>query len=567
MKKSYLLPCFLLIGLQITFPLAQAKTLIPFSIYHTNDLHSHLEGVTVVSGDHYERRGGFARLTTVIKAIREQKKDEIIIGVDAGDFFAGTIFSGLALATKNDFPELQFFSENKFDLVTLGNHEFDGRNEGLGIMFEKALRLFPSVPLISTNIKIKGDSPLSKYIGKDRLIKPLLVKEFKSSKGNLKIGFLGILGPDGCLVSRSTRGDISFVGFDESNSDQELGELADFLNPLIKELKEVQKVDVVILSMHGGGKESIKLARALKGLDVLIAGHTHKVEFSQVGDVIINQTGSYGENLGFLELGFDAVKRKVILLDPQKSPLIKITAAVKPDPVWQKRVEEWRQKSFQLMGHKKEKANEVVFTPKNSYIRSNQIPNPMGKLVTNSILAELNEGVHFDNVDVYMTSMGLVRTSLHKNIPYTRAEIFEVVSIGFDEKLRPGVDIVSFYLSPKDMELVVNFMELYSHISTSFSPAISSSLDFKIRKWGIPFINRIHEVKLKGVELKKIDSLIKVATNRYLIDNIETVKIITRGLIEIVPKNASGVPLKVFPIHGKEYQQLTEHFKKHGGKY
>lgn len=542
---------------------------IPFTIYHTNDLHSHLDGVAVKTTDGYERRGGFARLSTLIDSLRSEKEKsgEIIMGVDAGDFFAGTIYSGLGLSPSKTFPELQFFLENKFDVVTLGNHEFDAHNKGLEIMFQKAQQNYASIPLVSSNILVRNNSPLQRFIGTDKLIKPWLIKDFVSKKGKIRVAFLGALGPDGCLVSRSTRGDIGFVGFDDEDSDEELSELAKHFNSLIKDLREKQKADVVILSIHGGSDEAIKLAKALKGLDVLIAGHTHKVEFAEVNNIIINQTGAYGENLGFLELSFDNEKKKVKLLHPEKSPLIKITPSIAENPEWKKRIDGWRKEAFLLMGHKKEVASEVVFTPKKDYIRSHAIPNPMGTLVTDGIYAELNEGVTFDAVDVYMTSMGLVRTSFFMGVPYTRAEIFEAVSIGFDDNFVPGVDIVEFYLSTKDLERILNFMELYSHISTSFSPAISSSLSFHIRKWGIPFINRIHDIKLHGVPLSKVDRLVKIATNRFVINNIDTVRRITRGWIEIVPKNDKGEPLKVLPTYGKEYQQLTEHFIKHGKIY
>ena len=563
MKKS-LLSILIIFNIENTF-----SAEINFTIFHTNDLHSHLDGVAVPAPSGYERRGGFARLSTLISQIRAEKnkKGEIIMGVDAGDFFAGTIFSGLALSADKDFPELQFFLENKFDVVTLGNHEFDAHNKGLEIMLNKASKYYGTIPLISTNLHLKANSRLQKFVGSEKLIRPFLVKEFTGKNGTLKVAFLGILGPDGCLVSRPTREDVGFVGFDDSDSDEEMDKLADLLNNQISALKNSKKADIIVLSMHGGGKESIELAKKLKGLDVLIAGHTHKVEFAQVNNVIINQTGSYGEHLGLLEMSYDTATKKVKLLNPERSHVIKVTSDIKPNPKWEKRVQQWRKRAFTLMGHKKEKPEDVIFTPKKDYIRSHAIPNPMGKLVTDSIIKELNSDVLFDSIDVYMTSMGLVRTSLYKGVPYTRAELFEAVSIGFDQQFRPGIEIVSFYLSAKDLERILNFMELYSHISTSFSPAISSTVDFKIRKWGIPFFNRIYDIKLNGVELKKVDRLVKIATNRYVVNNIDTVRKITRGWIEIVPKNDRGEPLKDLPTHGKEYQHLTEHLRKNNSLY
>lgn len=559
MKKTLILALF-------TLSFSVLSTEIPFSVYHTNDLHSHLDGVKVPSGDSYEKRGGFARLSSVISDLRKKKKEEIVIGVDAGDFFAGTIFSSIALSSSADFPEFQFFLENKYDLVTLGNHEFDAHNDGLEIMFKKMLSRQSALPIVASNLYVSLNSPLAKYVGDERLIRRFLVKEFKSPKGQLKVGFLGILGPDGCLVSRSTRGDVHFVGFDDEDSDQELNKLSDHLNKMILELRKKHKVDLVILSMHGGGKESHKLASRLKGLDVFIAGHTHKQEFAIVNGIPVNQTGSYGENLGLLELSFNTKTKKVKLLSPEKNHVITITDKIPENPEWKKRIDEWRKKSFELMGEKSD-PTEIVFTPKKSYQRSSEVPNPMGELVTSAIIDELNAGQKEDKIDAYFTSMGLVRTSFYKNTPYSRAEIFEAVSIGFDNKKAPGVDVVSFYLTPKEVKTIIGFMELYRFISTSFSPAISPNLSFKIRKWGIPFVNRIYDIKLDGKPLADYERPIKIATNKFVVLNIETVKKITRGWIDLEPKTKTGEPIVAYPVHPKEYQLLIEHFRKNPGRY
>lgn len=546
----------------------QAQNLIPFTVFHTNDLHSHLDGVKVASGETFEKRGGYARLTTAISDIRKQKKDEIVIGVDAGDFFSGTIFSAMALSDSKDFPEYEFFVENKYDLLTLGNHEFDPMNDGLEIILQKAAKNPNSIPLVASNLYVNHDSSLRKYLGDNQLIRPYMIKEFQSPKGTIKVGFLGVLGPDGCLVSRSTRGDVHFIGFDDQKSKEQLSELADHLNKMIYDMRSRHKVEVVILSMHGGGKESFELAKKLKGLDILVAGHTHKQEFAIVHDAVINQTGAYGENLGFLEFNFDPKNKKVTMKNTSANHVITITDKIPENQSWKNRIEKWRVKSFELMGEKSA-PTEVVFTPKKSYIRSSAIPNPMGQLVTEGVLAELNSSLPKEEqkVDVYLTSMGLVRTSFYKNTPYDRSEIFEAVAIGYDKNKQPGVDVVSFYLTPKEVKLIVSFMELYRFISTSFSPAISPNLSFKIRKWGIPFINRIHDLTLNGTPLSDIDRPIKVATNRYVVDNISTVKKITRGWIDLSPKTKTGEPIIAYPVHPKEYQLLIEHFRKNPTAY
>lgn len=548
--------------------MAQDQDNIPFSVFHTNDLHSHLDGVKVPSGDRYEKRGGYARLTTAISDIRKQKFEEIVIGVDAGDFFSGTIFSAIALSKSKDFPEYQFFIDNKYDLLTLGNHEFDPKNDGLDVILKKASLNPKQIPLVASNLYVNHDSPLRKYVGDNALIRPFMIKEFKSPKGNLKVGFLGVLGPDGCLVSRSTRGDVHFIGFDDNKSKKHLDDLTKHLNKMILEMRSRHKVDVVILSMHGGGKESFELAKNLDGLDILVAGHTHKQEFAIVNGVAVNQTGSYGENLGFLEFNYNKKSKKIVMANPTRNHVITITDLIVEEPSWKARINKWRSESFKLMDEKADPM-EVVFTPKKSYVRSSNIPNPMGELVTNAVFTELNATLPKDEqkVDVYLTSMGLVRTSFYKNIPYTRAEVFESVAIGYDNNKHPGVDVVSFYLTPREVKTVLGFMEIYRFVSTSFSPAISPNLSFKIRKWGIPFINRIHDLKLNGTPLSEIDRPIKIATNRYVVENIETVKKISRGWIDLTPKTVTGEPVLNFPVHPKEYQLLIEHFKKNPTAY
>lgn len=544
---------------------------IPFTIFHSNDLHSHFDGVKVPSGESYEKRGGYARLSTVIEQIKKSKKDEITIGVDAGDFYSGTIFSAIALSNEKDFPEYQFFIDNQYDLITLGNHEFDPQNDGLEYMLKKMESHPKKIPLIASNLYVNADSPLKKFIGDDKIIRPYQVKNFTSPKGNLKVGFLGVLGPDGCLVSRSTRGDVHFVGFDDPKSKLQLTKLANHLNAMILKLRQKEKVDIVILSIHSGGKESHELAAKLKGLDIMVSGHTHKQEFAIVNGVVVNQTGSYGENLGYLEFKFNAKNRRLKLSNQDQNHVITITNKFAENPVWRDRINKWRTKSFQIIGEKTD-PNEVVFTPRSNYIRSSQIPNPMGELITRSLLIELNDNIkaaggNVQAVDAYFTSMGLVRTSFYKNTPYNRAEIFEAVSIGYDSQKRPGVDVVTFYLTPKEVKLIINFMEIYSHISTSFSPAISPNLSFKIRKWGIPFVNRIHDIKLNGIPLSDYDRPIKIATNKFVVLNLETVKKITRGWIDLRPKTATGETIVNYPLHPKEFQLLTEHFRKNPGRY
>lgn len=83
------------------------QTPVRLTILHTNDLHSHFLGsgpdrlyTPVPDGDPVT--GGHARIASLIATIRDQKKhaQEPLLLVDAGDFFAGSLFHSLAVSNE-----------------------------------------------------------------------------------------------------------------------------------------------------------------------------------------------------------------------------------------------------------------------------------------------------------------------------------------------------------------------------------------------------------------------------------------------------------------------------------
>jgi len=539
---------------------------IPFSIYHTNDLHSHFDGVkhSSANSEGFIKRGGFDRLATAINNVRTDKKSkgEIVIGVDAGDFFAGTIFSALGPTDRSpSFPEYEFLSKQSFDVVTLGNHEFDATNLGLERMFDKASKLANGATFVASNLYLKNkDSKLASFIGNNSLIKSYVIKDFKSEQGSLRVAFLGVLGYDACLVSKATRGDVGFVGFKDEKSKSDPSALISLLNPMIKMLREKNQVQVVVISMHGGGEEVEDFAKKLKGVDVIIAGHTHEVQFSTTNGIIISQTGSYGENLGLLEMKFDTETKKVSLMNPNKKPFIQIDETIPSDTVWMERIDKWRNEASKLTGNNKDNPQDIIFTPKQDYVRESKVQNPFGVFVTSILLDEMNK--HEASADFYFTSMSLIRGSLYKGVPYNRTDLFELLSIGFDKSLAPGVNTVTFYLTVKEVKTLVNFLEMYSHVSKNFAPAFSKNLSFGISKYGVPFVNRIKDLSLNGKKIDDYDRLIKVATNQYVIDNLSTVSASTYGLINVDPKNEKGESIRTYPQYPKEYVMFIDSLKK-----
>jgi 5'-nucleotidase len=535
---------------------------IPITIYHTNDLHSHFEGVKVQDQQTgYKIRGGFDRLITAINNIREEKKNEIVIGVDAGDFFAGTVFSAIAPSSDISFPEYEFLSAAKFDVVTLGNHEFDTRNNGLDIMLSKAQSLNSETKLLASNLYLKNsNSTLKKFIGNDALIKEAVIKQFSYGLDVVKIAFLGILGPDACLASKATRGDVGFFGFNDDKSKMEIKNLIKFINLKALELKNKQQADLVIISMHGGSEEAEEIVKDLKNVDLIIAGHTHQVERKIIDGKILSQTGDYGQNLGVLELFYDTSTKKLSFVNESKSSIVRIDEKLKSDNLWKSKINILKKKSFSLLGLDYNEADKEIFIADRDYERKSETQNELGVMLTSRLLNELNDQKL--NIDFYFTSMGLVRDSIKKGVAYTAADVFELMGIGFDDQLVPGVNTVSFYLTTDEVRKVINFLELYSYVSKNFAPVFSDSVSFEINKYGIPFVNRIKNLKINGVELDDTNRLIKIATNKFVIDNLSTIDTATYGLIKIDPKNEKGESIRQYPKHQKEFELLIRSFEK-----
>lgn len=560
MKKLFF-PIFFF--LHFSWNYVHAKV-VPFHIYHTNDLHSHFDGVKTknIRGG-YSELGKFSRISSAIQKLKKDHNRDIIFGVDAGDFFAGTIFSALGPSLEPEFPEYDFLVSHGFEAMILGNHEYDPGNLGFLRMLEKANMHPKRVPFISTNLIANNDPNYKKYFNELGLLQKIKLKELHGPSGSLTFAFLGALSPNGCLVSRSTRGIFKYIGFDDEKSKEDKAAL---IEKLQEEINLVRKeAHVVVLSYHGGSEDALELAEKLDGLDILIAGHTHQEEFMKIKNTYVQQTGSYGAKLGFLSFVYDTEKRELKLKDDAK--LMSIDEKIPEDPTWKKKTDILRTKAFKLMGHS-EDPKEIIFTPKKDYMRGRELFNEMGQLVTSLVRDGLNKRMdRNDQVDVYFTSMGLIRSSFEKGIPYNRADIFEAVSIGFDEELRPGVDIVHFYLTPKEMDRLISFLELYSKFTSTFSPIASNNLTYNVRWWGIPLINRVHDLRINGKLVKEHEGLFHVATNRFVTNNIENVRNLSKGLVDIVPKDKKGEPLRVLPKLSKEYILLTEELQKTGYKY
>jgi len=260
------------------------------TILHTNDVHSHIDPFPA---DHPRNAnmGGVARRANLIESIRKENPNVLLL--DAGDIFQGTPYFNYYGG------ELEFtlMSMLKYDLATMGNHDFDNGLEGFVAQLPHA-----KFDFVSANYDFKNTML-------DGIVKPY--KTFK--KDGIKIGVFGLGIELAGLVDKKNYKETVYKNPVETAQE------------MTRILKTQEKCDLIICLSHIGysyGKDSqkicdLKLAAQTKDIDLIIGGHTHTflekptiVKNLDGIDTLVNQVGCYGINLGRIDFYFDKDKNK-----------------------------------------------------------------------------------------------------------------------------------------------------------------------------------------------------------------------------------------------------------------
>ncbi len=260
------------------------------TILHTNDTHSQIEPFE--SNHHrYANKGGVARRAVAIEKVRLKNPNTLLL--DAGDIFQGTPYF-------NYFGgELEFklMSKLKYDVATLGNHDFDNGIEG----FKKQLP-HAAFDFVSANYDFSNTTL-------DTLVNPykILVRD------GIKIGIFGLGVELEGLVNKNLYKETKYLDPVEISQD------------MTRILKEEKQCDLIICLSHLGYKyreginkiDDLTLAQKTKNIDLIIGGHSHTflpkptiIKNSEEKNVLVNQVGAYGINLGRVDFYFDSSKNK-----------------------------------------------------------------------------------------------------------------------------------------------------------------------------------------------------------------------------------------------------------------
>ena len=238
----------------------QALTL---TILHTNDTHDRLEPTTIsgkdaAGKDFTMQYGGVARIKTAIDTLKQGAINPIVL--DAGDVFTGTIY-GMIYKGLADLAYMEAFG---VQAQTIGNHEFDNGPKQLADYAKNA-----TFPIVSANVDVSGEP----------LLKDLIKKSTTLEIGGQKVGIVGVTTQDTPITSSP-------------------GDTVKFLDALTSVQAEVDRlrssgVTKIIVLSHIGYSKDLELAKKLKGVGVIVGGHSHTPLGKYEGNGLPKSEGEY----------------------------------------------------------------------------------------------------------------------------------------------------------------------------------------------------------------------------------------------------------------------------------
>ncbi|MEP4079303.1 bifunctional metallophosphatase/5'-nucleotidase [Haloferula sp.] len=265
----------------------RAKTI---SIFHTTDLHGHIEPSATYGG--VGDVGGMARCATQIRRWRKQFPDSLL--VDLGDVYQGT---PVGLQTDGRIM-IDLFNRLGYDAWTIGNHDFDWGREVL----ENSIKHSKS-KVLTGNLKI-GEKAVGEVDGAWKNVLPWTIRE----TGGFRVGLVGLTTPG-----------LPYWLAPETLAGVEVFDPSDSLKQSVAALK-AEKVDAIVVMGHMGWRWTEDYANPIQtmlaevdGVDVYLAGHSHQDRATWfVDNTICSQASYYGIHCGRVDLTFDLESRKLI---------------------------------------------------------------------------------------------------------------------------------------------------------------------------------------------------------------------------------------------------------------
>jgi 5'-nucleotidase / UDP-sugar diphosphatase len=510
-------------------------------ILYTNDMHSRLTGFgpesdyspLTVNDD--KTTGGFARIASVIDNEKKQNAGTTLV-LDAGDFLMGTLFQHLEPGTGFQLPLMKRMG---YDVVCIGNHEFDYGPQKLAEIVTSSTKNgeLPAI-LLSNAVFSKKDTRDDSL--EDLFRKNSIRRQYIIEREGIKFGFFSLMGK----VADENAAYAPPVKFSKQKA---------VAKKMVKEFRK-EGCDIIICLSHSGiyknkdggwTGEDVELAEKVKGIDVIISGHTHTQLDKPliINGVPIVQTGDYGRNVGRLELLFEKGSIKII-----DSRLIPVDDRIPGNPDVYSGIE----------GQKNNVDNEILKPLGMEYGKSiaeldylmvcdeqgDVEDSNLGPFVADAIHKYVNKHSESGS-DVSMVATGVIREKMLPGLQ-TAPDIFRVMSMGSGKDNIPGYPLARVYVTGKEVKSILEILNV-AWKSTPANYCYFSGIRVETDSDGglLKKIKKVEVIKGDGsvhiVDFsKKNKTLYAITANSYMLEFIGIIKKMSFGLINVMPKDKDG---------------------------
>lgn len=310
----------LFLSLLLSTGLLSAQQL-KLQVLGSTDMHGH-----VLPQDTYSlqpENQGWAKLATLIRQAKAENPNTLLI--DSGDTIEGEPINYVRTRLRPDLaePSIAVMNALGYSAMAIGNHDFNWGTEVLrGV--EKQAR-FPFLSANTINVK-GGKGPFTPWT--------------KVNMGGATIIIVGFTTPG--IPKWEEPGNYAGMAFQD---------IVQSAKTLIPYLRDKEKADVIIVSMHSGlgtlpgqvgeDNSALRLAEQVPGIDLILTGHTHLPISSQHKGIPILQAAAHGRALAVADLSLQktqgrwrvmATQGRLVLPTPdtlQDPQVLQLTAALR----------------------------------------------------------------------------------------------------------------------------------------------------------------------------------------------------------------------------------------------
>ncbi|MGG2095573.1 bifunctional 2',3'-cyclic-nucleotide 2'-phosphodiesterase/3'-nucleotidase [Bacillus sp. S13(2024)] len=296
------------------------ESTVKLRILETSDIH-----VNLMNYDYYQTKTdnkvGLVQTATLVKQAKEESKNSVLF--DDGDALQGTPLGDYVAKVKGldgnyVHPLYRLMNMMKYDVISLGNHEF---NYGLDFL-NKAISK-TEFPVINSNV-YKDDED-SNEENDQNYFKPyhIFEKEVEDESGQkhkVKIGVMGFVPPQ-------------IMSWDKANLEGKVKakDIVETAKKMVPKMK-AEGADIIVALAHSGIDKSgynIGMENAsfyltnLPGVDAVLTGHSHTVVTDTFNGVPVVMPGAFGSNLGIIDMELKQVNGKWEVQKDKSKPSVR----------------------------------------------------------------------------------------------------------------------------------------------------------------------------------------------------------------------------------------------------